>query len=298
MKYTIFSGCLVQTRFPEYEKSTRLILDKLSLEFEFIDNFSCCGSQIVESIDKNTLLVIAGRNLALAEKKGVDIILTLCGSCTYILKKSIIELQDEMKRQKVNKILSKNKLEFNNKIKIKHLAEFLSEEDVFQQLKSNFKTIIKLKLALQNPCMLYRPKRIMQIKKDEKSLISNLLKQIGAKIISQEFQDKCCEGTMLAFKKNIGEPLAKKRYETIIQLGIDLFVVGCPNCQLVYSIFPSVLNSEMIPSIFFPQIIGLALGYSFNEVGLCRNIDHIKIRKILESKSLIKKSRRKVNCPN
>ena len=268
MKCTIFSGCLIQTRFPEYEKSARLILDKLGLDFEFIDTFSCCGSQIVESIEDEKLLLIAGRNLALAEEQGIDMILTICGSCTYILKKTRMELQDKNLRQKINKILSRNQLQFNNKVQIKHLAEFLNEEPILSQLKAILIQKLPLKLALQNPCMLYRPERISGIDKREKSLIRNLLKACGAEVVPYEFQYQCCEGTMLAFKKSVGEPLVKTRHESIQKLGIDLFVVGCPNCQLVYSVFPSVLHTEMVPSVFFPQILGLSLGFSFKELGL------------------------------
>jgi len=283
MKYTIFSGCLIQTRFPEYEKATRLILNELSLKFEFIDTFSCCGSQIVESIDESLLYLIAGRNLAIAEQRGIDVILTLCGSCTYILKKTRLKLQDEMIRRKINSKLSKIDLTITHPVQVKHLAEFLNETPIIQRLKSKLKNKIYLKVALQNPCMLYRPQRISQIPPTETSLIIRLLRECGMDIVYHEFQDKCCGGTILAFNNNIGEPLVKKRYEAVNKLNTDLFIVGCPNCQLVYNIFPSILDSKMPPSIFFPQLLGLAVGYSLQDVGLSRNIDFEKIKKILKN---------------
>lgn len=284
MKYAIFSGCLILTRFPEYEKSAWLVLENLGFEMGFIDAFSCCGSQIVESIDESKLFLINARNFALAEQKGIEKIVTLCGSCTYILKKTHSALQDAQRRHEINDQLSKIGLSFEKKVQIQHLAELLNDPNVFQQLKSNLKKRIPLKLAFQNPCMLYRPERISQVNKDEKDLISNLLKECGAEVVPYEFQDQCCEGTMIAFKKDVGEPLVKIRHESIQNLGIDLFVVGCPNCQLVYSVFPSVLHSEMVPTVFFPQILGLALGHSFKEVGLNRNIDSKKIKNIVGEK--------------
>lgn len=287
MIYTIFSGCLVQTRFPEYEKSTRLVLEKLGLSYQFINDFSCCGSQIVESLSEEKLQIITGRNLALAEQQNIDIIITICGSCTYILKKMHLEFQNENLRRKISDKLSKIGLSFSNKIQILHLAELLNEKNIFQNFQSSLTKKIPLKLAFQNPCMLYRPARISQIPKDENTLISKLLIATGANVIPHKFQDQCCEGTMLAFKKKIGEPLVKLRHDSIKNLDIDLFVVGCPNCQLVYSVFPTVLHSEMVPSVFFPQILSLAMGYSFEEVGLNRNIDHKKIKMLLESIEII-----------
>lgn len=287
MNYTIFSGCLIQYRFPEYEKSARLILKSLGLKYIFIDSFACCGSQIAESIDEKALYLIAGRNLALAEQKNIDVILTLCGSCTYILKKTHLELQNEQKYRKINKILEKINLPLKNKVEIKHLVELLNEKEYFNELNSKLEKKINLNLTLQNPCMIYRPERISKRKENDISLFANLLEACGAKIIPYDYQDKCCEGTLLAFKKTIGESLVKKRYEAINKLNADLFVVGCPNCQLVYSIFPTVLHSQIIPSIFFTQIIGLALGYSFNEVGLQRNVDKKRIKAVLESTGII-----------
>ncbi|MHA1267778.1 MAG: heterodisulfide reductase-related iron-sulfur binding cluster [Candidatus Helarchaeota archaeon] len=287
MRYTIFSGCLVQTRFPEYEKSAYLILQRLGLEFRFINKFSCCGSQIIESIDENKLYLLNARNFALAEQQQVETIITLCGSCTYILKKSRLALQDSNLRTQFNQKLSKLGLSYHPSLQITHLAEFLNTPKMLQIFKNHIKRKIPLKLAIQQPCMLYRPKRISQLDGTNPSLIINLLKLCGAEIIPYKFQDQCCEGTMLAFKKSVGTPLVKARYTAINQLGIDLFVVGCPNCQLVYSIFPSVLHSEMSPSLFFPQILGLSLGYSFKEVGLERNIDSKIIKSILSSKKIL-----------
>lgn len=285
MKYTIFSGCLIQTRFPEYEASTHLILDSLGLKHEFIDNFSCCGSQIVESIDEDKLYLINARNFALAEQKAVDMIVTLCGSCTYILKKSQIALGRTELKTKINKKLSQIGLSLNRATPIQHLAEFLNQPKIFQRLKSKLKKTLSLKLALQNPCMLYRPQRISHINGNEKPFLSNLLTACGSEVVSYEYQDQCCEGTMLAFKQGVGEPLVKTRYASVQQLGVDLFVVGCPNCQLVYSIFPSILQSQMVPSIFFPQLLGLSMGYSFDEVGLEYNIAKEVIQNVLELKS-------------
>ncbi|MHA1129539.1 MAG: heterodisulfide reductase-related iron-sulfur binding cluster [Candidatus Helarchaeota archaeon] len=286
LRYTIFSGCLVQARFPEYEKSARLVMDHLGVEFKFIDKFSCCGSQILESIDKEKLLLLNGRNIALAEQNKIDTIITICGSCTYILKRMNLELQDGPKKQKINDQLSIIGLSLKNSLQIKHLAEFLNEGPIFKKLQSEFKKKLPLKLAFQNPCMLYRPKRISQIDKTEKTLISRLLQASGAEIIPYKFQDQCCEGTMLAFNKRIGEPLVRIRYESINKLNADLFVVGCPNCQLVYSMFPSSFYTDIIPSIFFPQILGLALGHSFTEIGLNRNREYKKVINILESKGI------------
>lgn len=293
MKYSIFGGCLVQNRFPEYEKSATKLLDSLELVYTFLDTFSCCGSQIIESINEDLLLLTAGRNLAIASKNNIDVIITLCGSCTYILKKTLIEIQNEDRRRFLNKKLKKIDLQFENSIKVRHMAEILNEKFIYNKLSKLVTRKIPLKVAFQNPCMLFRPERISQIGGEENELIKNLLNLTGVHILSYDYQDKCCEGTMLAFKKTIGIPLVENRYDELNKIKPDLFVVACPNCQIVYNEYTQMSGSNSIPSVFFTQILGLSLGYSFESIGLNENSNAEVIKQILIDKGIDLKLKRK-----
>ncbi|MHA1786553.1 MAG: heterodisulfide reductase-related iron-sulfur binding cluster [Candidatus Helarchaeota archaeon] len=281
MTHTIFPGCLVQYRFPEYEKSAYYILDVLGIEYKFVDTFSCCGSQIIETVDDSILNITAGRNLALAEKSKIYSIITLCGSCTYILKKTRIELETPSIKEIVNQNLKKIDLEYQGKAKVRHLAEFLNEKETINRLKTKIVKKLNLKIVFQNPCMLMRPDRISRIESEKYELIKKLLEICGVKVLDYEFQNKCCEGTMLAFKKELGEPLVKKRYKILESINADLIIISCPNCQLVYNIFPTSLDANIMPSIFFTQLLGHALGGSYKDLGLNRNIDFKRIKNIL-----------------
>ncbi len=281
MIHAIFPGCLIQYRFPEYEKSARYILDALDIEYEFIDEFSCCGSQIVESIDDALLNLIAGRNLALAEKHKIHSVITLCGSCTYILKKTKIELDNSGVREIVNESLKKIDLKYTPEIKVQHLAELLNESPYLQKLKSKIIKKQSFNLVFQNPCMISRPQTISKIDIKKDTFIKNLLTLCGGNVLDYEYQDKCCQGTMLAFKKSVGEPLVKKRYESLEKLNADFMIISCPNCQLVYNTFPSSFGANIMPTMFFTQFIGLALGATPKELGLDRNIDFKRIYKLL-----------------
>ena len=282
MKYTIFPGCLIQNRFPEYEKSARFILQKLEIPFEFVNSFSCCGSQIAESVDDSILSLITARNLAIAQKHDINTIITLCGSCTYILKKAKIELQNKAKREIINKSLEKIDLFYKNEIRIRHLAEILNEKEILEKLKSKLEQKIDLKVAFQNPCMLMRPDRISQMENEKYDLIKNLLELSGAQVEPYDYQNKCCEGTMLVDKSRTGETLIKIRYDSLNETKADLMITSCPNCQLVYNIFPATFKIKTVPTIFFTQLIGLALGGLHEELGLKRNIDFKRIKEIIK----------------
>ncbi|MFW9803432.1 MAG: heterodisulfide reductase-related iron-sulfur binding cluster, partial [Candidatus Thorarchaeota archaeon] len=55
-------------RFPNLEKSIRVVLPLLGVELEDLEGASCCPAPgVVRSFDEPTWLALAARNLALAE---------------------------------------------------------------------------------------------------------------------------------------------------------------------------------------------------------------------------------------
>ncbi|MHA1229257.1 MAG: heterodisulfide reductase-related iron-sulfur binding cluster [Candidatus Helarchaeota archaeon] len=284
MRYTIFPGCLISYRFPEYEKSARLVLKKLGLELIDIDTFSCCGSQILESIDLNKIFLLNARNIAIAQKNDIDTIITLCGSCTHILKSCLKSYNDISIVDNLNQKLFKLNLELNDthKIRVFHFFEFLNISNIFEKFKKYIIKKIKINVVLQNPCMVFRPFRVSNLTLQDRKYISKLLLECGLNVLHYKYTNRCCGGTLLAFEESVARELGKLRYNALAQSKADMIVVSCPNCQLMYSVYQNLLNDQCIPSVFLPQILGLAMGFSFNSVGLDRNINNDNIEEILK----------------
>lgn len=78
-EYTPFLGCTVPVRALNYEISARKVAEKLGLRLSDVPDFSCCGYPI-KSVHRYASLLMAARNLALAEKKGLPLC-TLCSAC-------------------------------------------------------------------------------------------------------------------------------------------------------------------------------------------------------------------------
>jgi len=258
-------------------------LDKLGLDYFNIDEFSCCGSQIAESFNEEILISLSARNLALAQKHNIDYIITLCGSCTYILKNTKKSLQNNKIRDSVNQILKSNNLEYDVKkdVRIMHITELLNLSYILHKLKEKISVRLKLKVAVQKPCMIFRPSRINMDQNPE--LIATLLDLCGIKLVEYEYMDRCCGGTMLAFDESIGRELAKQRYDVLKKINPDLIVTSCPNCHLIYNIYPNVIDVKIPPTVFLTQLIAFCLGFSFEEVALSRNIEKVRVSKIIRA---------------
>ena len=84
-KYLIFLGCAIPYRVSAYEISARKVLAKLGVELVEMPEFNCCGLPL-DPVSHETMLILAAKNLALAEQQGLNI-LTLCPGCAGTLKK-------------------------------------------------------------------------------------------------------------------------------------------------------------------------------------------------------------------
>ena len=84
-KYLMFLGCSIPYRVASFELSSRKVLAKLGIELVEMPEFNCCGLPL-DPVSHEMMLVLAARNLALAEQVGLDII-TLCPGCAGTLKK-------------------------------------------------------------------------------------------------------------------------------------------------------------------------------------------------------------------
>ena len=81
--YALYLGCTVPVRGMNYEMSARKVAERLGIELVDVDGFSCCGFP-AKPLDWRAGLLMAARNLALAEAQGLDV-LTLCSACTGTL---------------------------------------------------------------------------------------------------------------------------------------------------------------------------------------------------------------------
>jgi len=126
-KYLIFLGCAIPYRVSPYEISARKVLQKLGVELVEMPEFNCCGLPL-DPVSHETMLILAARNLALAEQQGLSII-TLCPGCAGTLKKVNVTLKnDKALREQINGHLKESGLEFKGSVVAKHIMQVLIED--------------------------------------------------------------------------------------------------------------------------------------------------------------------------
>ena len=82
-KYALYPGCVMPTEQYAYELSVRESIPIFDIELVDLKGFSCCGEPM-KSVNQLMTLYLSARNIAIAEKKNLDIFAP-CAMCHLAL---------------------------------------------------------------------------------------------------------------------------------------------------------------------------------------------------------------------
>ena len=285
MKYSLFLGCTVPVRGLNYELSARKVAERIGLQLIDNEDFTCCGFP-VKAVDIDTTILMAARNLAIAEKMGLDIC-TLCSACTSTLAEvnSILK-EDEELRSKVNKVLGG--LEYNGNVEVKHFARILYEDYGICTLKNFISNPLKdLKFAPHYGCHFLKPSEIYEKFDDPESpqSLKKLIELTGAESIDYPKWNECCGGGILGIDEDTSLKMTWEKWDVLKDYEIDGLISICPFCSIMYEgnqkKVEKINETKIgIPVFYYPQILGLALGIPESELGF--NLNRVKPKKFLE----------------
>jgi heterodisulfide reductase subunit B len=279
MKYALFLGCTVPARARNYEASSRIVAKHFGVEFVDIGLFSCCGFPI-KGVSQDATLLLAARNLALAEEQKLDIC-ALCSACTSILTEAAHLLNhDEAERKRVNEKLAKVNREYRGTVNVKHISRILYEDIGVEKVKKAVKVdLSELKIANHYGCHYLKPTEIFEGFDDAENphSLDELLEAAGIQVVKYRDLKECCGGAVLAVDETIPYALVDDKLTHVKEAGADAISLVCPFCSVMYDGNQKTVEKNYekefhIPVFYLPQLIGWALGYSAKELGMQLNV--------------------------
>ncbi len=273
IEYALYLGCIIPYREVSYEVSARRVLQALNITLHDMPDTNCCGLP-VDPVNHELMLLLAARNLCIAEEMGHDI-LTLCNGCTGVLMKVNKMLQqDRDLRAQINAQLKTLGKEFQGTIKVRHMAQILAELGP-AALKTHITTpLTTLNVAGYTGCHLFRPSEYMEVTDPEApSILNDLIAVTGAKPVRYVDEFQCCGFVEGAIDSQIPLHLAREKLRNAKAAGADLMVTICPACHQVLDANQSraeraFSESYALPVLHYPQLLGLAMGISPEELAL------------------------------
>jgi len=290
MKYAFFLGCNIPTRLKQYESSSRAILGRLGVELIDIKDFNCCGYPL-RNIDFKASVLSATRNLALAEKENLNMIV-LC-KCGFGMLKHTDHLikEDPSLKKEVNDILEKEGLEFKEGIEIKHLLSVLYNDVGTDSIKEKItKPYNKLKIATHYGCHALRPSEIVEFDDPiNPTLFDKLVEVTGAESIFWQSKLDCCGAPLFGTNDDLSMDLTEKKLLNAKESGANYLCDACAYCHMQFDTVQMMLNNakggnHLLPSILYPQLLGLSMGIDGETLGLEMNqIDITSIKGFLST---------------
>jgi len=288
MKYAFFLGCNIPARLKQYESSSRAILERLGVELVDIKDFNCCGYPL-RNIDFKASVLSATRNLALAEKENLNMIV-LC-KCGFGMLKHTDHLikEDPSLKKEINNTLKKEGLEFKEGIEIKHLLTVLYHDVGIDSIKEKItKPYNKLKIATHYGCHALRPSEIVGFDDPiNPTLFDKLVEVTGAESIYWQSRLDCCGAPLFGTNDDLSMDLTEKKLLNAKESGADYLCDACAYCHMQFDTVQMMLNNvkggnHLLPSILYPQLLGLSLGIDGETLGLEMNqIDITSIKGFL-----------------
>jgi len=288
MKYALFLGCTIPVRSLNYELSARRVAEALGIEFFDINGFECCGYP-VKTLDQHTALLLAARNLCLAEERGLNIC-ALCSACTGTLAEANRELRENPKlRSRVNNDLNATLgKSYRGTVEVKHFARVLFQDVGLEKIRERVHTdLSSLQLAAHYGCHYLKPSHIYDHIEDPEQphTLDDLIEVTGAKSLVFEGRNRCCGGGVLAVDEAVALAMSREKLDRVMTTQAEAIVLICPFCDIMYEYSQRKIEKTFntrygLPVLYLPQLLGLAMGISPDDLAF--RLNRIKTKDLLD----------------
>jgi heterodisulfide reductase subunit B len=278
-EYAYFAGCTMPVRNLNYDVSMRKVAGALGVGLVDVPEFGCCGYPL-GALDYHTMLLLSARNLCVAEEKGLCEIVTGCTGCAGTLSKVNKALKaDRKKRDHVNSELAKLGHEFKGRVRVRHFARMLYDDVGPEKIRSSVvKPLNGLNIAAHYGCHYLKPTEAFDDPEDVERphTIDRLIEATGATAIDYRSKLLCCGGDVLGIDEMTALKMAREKFRNLKETNADALTLVCPFCAVMYDAGQKTIEVKLqekftLPVLYYPQVLGLAMGMDDRALGIQLN---------------------------
>lgn len=271
MEYAYYPGCSLEATGRPYDVSLRRVFERLGIGLKEIEDWNCCGATSYISMNKLTAYAISARNLAYAEKMGMNVCAP-CSSCYTILSKVNRHVRwGDAHRQEINDALGAAGLSYSGKLDVLHPLDIIVNYYGIERVAERVvRRLEGFKIAPYYGCQIVRPMGRFD-DRDEPQTLDNLFSAIGGTVVPFPAKVRCCGGMLMTTYEDVALRLNRDILDCAIENGANVLITTCPLCQINLEAYQRKINetfgtSFALPTVYFTQLLGLALGFSPEEM--------------------------------
>ncbi len=272
MTYSYFPGCSMGATGLPYGMSATRIAQMLDVDLAELQDWNCCGSSAFQVVDENAALIVAGRNLALAEATGNGSMVTACSGCFEALRKADYHLSDEASPARPS--MAEAGLSYNGSVQVRHMLDVFVEDVGLGKIRANVtESLGGLKVVCYYGCLLARPPAYARSERFEYPMqMDRLVETLGAVPLDWSHKTDCCGASFALSRPELVAKLTDRIVKNAESVGAEMIVVACPLCQSNLDMNRSSGVGGTIPIVYFTELMGVAFGLTPKAVGLTKHL--------------------------
>lgn len=275
MARLFYPGCALEQSAKPYEVSTLAVARALDIDLPELDDWNCCGATAYMGTHELWALALAARNLALAEQRGADELVTVCSGCYVVLNKAdkYIAADPHLAAQ-VNDALAAGGLKYDGTVRVRHLLDVLANDIDPATINARMKTSLAgLKVAPYYGCQIGRPFDDFD-DAEYPATLDHLLESVEAEVVPYPLKSRCCGGMLMSTSMDVAVKLVHNLLECADKAGARCIATTCPLCTMNLEGYRQAVarnhgkSYDHILVLAFTQLLAMALGLPREETGV------------------------------
>jgi succinate dehydrogenase / fumarate reductase, cytochrome b subunit len=279
MKFAYYPGCSARSTCAELNEATHRVAARLGLELTQLESATCTGARELRAIDPVGFFTLNLRILALAEREGLPL-MSICNTCTLnLLDAHAAFVEDPDLASKVNATLADEGLRYSGRTRISHFLWVLYEDIGLDRLRTLVaRPLTGLTVAAFYGCHITRPpQRYGFVDSRNNVALERLAELLGCRPIDYSGRTECCGFHTAAGDERVAIKLTGQHIKSAKANGAKTMLTPCPLCHTVLDGFQREIERDVgekldMPVLHLPQLVGLALGLTPEELRLDRHI--------------------------
>ena len=279
MKFAYYPGCSARSTCAELNVATHRVAARLGLELLQLESATCTGARELRAIDPVGFYTLNIRILALAEFHSLPL-MTICNTCTLnVLDAHAAFVGDSDLATAVNAKLAEEGLRYSGRTRISHFLWVLYENIGEERLRDMVvRPLTGLTVGAFYGCHITRPPgRYGFVDSRNNIALEKLADILGCQPIDYAGRNECCGFHTAAHDERVAIKLTGQHILAAKTGGAKAMVTPCPLCHTVLDGFQREIEKDMgekldMPILHLPQLVGLALGFSPDELNIDRHM--------------------------
>ena len=274
-EFAFFPGCVLTQAAKESKMALEAVAPRLGIKLKEIPGWSCCGASQAQDVDPVATLVANARNLALAEKMNLPVLIS-CSTCLLMLRRAKAEL-DGGKKDRINTFLAKGNMSYAGTSEVTSLLWVLAQNA--QVLKSKVvRPLANLKVAAFYGCHSLRPEHALGFESAvNPTSFETVVAALGGQTVPFAKRLDCCGFHAVYPAEKSVMRMTGQIVDSAAAAGATCLVTPCPLCQMQLDIYQEAAqdiskSKARMPVLHLSQLVGIALGIPAKELGLDYNV--------------------------